>query len=117
MAGPTSPYSRDLFTTGQTDAEGDFFLSERVPYRYVELDDTIEYIAGAGDTWWSLAAKFYGAIPNAANLLWFAIADFQPVPVVDPTIAIVPGTTLYIPSLQTVETDIFNESRRPDFQA
>jgi hypothetical protein len=117
MAGPTSRYSRDYFCTGQLDADGMFFLSERVPFRYQPFDDTIERIAVAGDTWWSLAFLYYGAIPNAANLLWYVIADFQPVPVVDPTIAIVPGTTVYVPSLQTLLSDICSEQRRKDFTA
>ncbi len=117
MAGPTSRLSRSYLCTGQLDADGNLFLSERVPFRYVDRDDTIEHVAVAGDTWWSLADLFYGSVPDAASLLWYVIPDFQPAPVVDPTIAIVPGTILYVPSLQTVLTEVVSEGRRSDFMA
>lgn len=117
MSGPVSKYSRNLFCTGQLDANGNLFISERVPFRFIELDDTTEYTANAGDTWASLAFAYYGSIEDAASLLWNVIPDFQPVPIVDPTINIVPGAIIYIPSLQTVETLIFAESRRKDFQS
>ena len=118
MSGPNSRYSRNLFCTAQLDAAGVLFLSERVPFRYVDRPDTIVRRAVAGDTWWSLADLFYGGdVQDAAALLWFCVADFQPVPVVDPTIAIVPGSLLYIPSLRTVETEIFSDNRRPSFRS
>jgi hypothetical protein len=115
--GPTSRFSRYYLCTGQLDANGFLFLSEPVPFRYVDRPDNIEHTANAGDTWWGLAAQFYPDIPDAANLCWGYIADFQPVPVVDPTLAIVPGTTIYIPSYQTLLQEIVSESRRPSFSA
>lgn len=115
--GPISRYSRNYFCTAQPDAAGNLFLSEPVPFRYVERDDTIQHRAVAGDTWWSLAYQYYGSIPEAANLLWHVIMDFQPVGVVDPTIALTPGTIIYVPSLQTLQTEVFGEDRRKDYQA
>ena len=115
--GPTSPLARSFFCTAQQDADANWFLSDRVPFRFVEREDTVAHTASAGDTWWSLAGRYYAGVPDAASLLWYVIADFQPAPVVDPTIAILPGTIVYVPSLQTVLMEIVSEARRDDFQA
>ncbi len=117
MSGPSSRYSRDLFCTGQLDAAGNLFLSEREPFRYVDRPDNVEHVASAGDTWASLADRYFPDVPDAASLLWGAVADFQPVPAVDPTVAIVPGSTVYVFSRQTLETEVFNEARRADHRA
>lgn len=113
---PANKFSRDAFCLAVPDANGVLFLTEREPFRYVDLDDNIEHIVTAGDTWTSLAAKYYSSLPSP-ELLYWAIADFQPGIILDPTIRIEPGTRLYIPSQRTLEEDILSESRRAITQA
>jgi LysM repeat protein len=72
------------------------------------------YVVSEGDTLHGIAAKFYpslGVLPriSAANL-WWVIADFQPNPIHDPTIKLVAGQRLIIPSTRTVVNDILRRS-------
>jgi hypothetical protein len=46
--------------------------------------------------------------------LWWIIADFQPDPIHDPTVRLTPGRTLYIPSLRTVQEEVFSDKRRKE---
>lgn len=109
MGGPGA-MSRYLFTTGIR--EGDTtFLTERVPFRYRELADNVIHVAQAGDTWDSLAGRYYGDMPRGCGF-WWAIADYQPEPVVDPTIALEPGARIVIPSQRVLTTIILGERRR-----
>ena len=61
----------------------------------------------------TLAGQFYATLPRGAGF-WWVIADFQPEPVHDPTIAIPPGTTVVVPSIRTLQHLILNEARRRD---
>lgn len=104
-------YSRYTYCAGRLDAEDRLFLSEREPFRYVSLPDNLTHQCATGDTLWSLADKYFPTIDRSAGL-WWVIADFQPEPIFDPTIALQPGQLLVIPSLQTVLTRVFSEDRR-----
>jgi hypothetical protein len=66
-----------------------------------------------GDTWQSLAAKHFTPIIEAQNL-WWAIADFQPEPVVDPTDIPVPGSIVFIPSPEYLLSEILSDARRDE---
>lgn len=108
---PPGNNSRHLFTTAQTRG-GDqrLFLSDRVPFRYTDFADNRPITVKEGDTLQRLAARFFaplGELPlvSAANL-WWVIADFQPTPIHDPTIRLVPGQRLIIPSVRTVQERI-----------
>ena len=85
--------------------------SSTEPFRYRDLPDNREHIVREGDTLWNIAARFYRGLPRPAGL-WWIIADFQSDPIHDPTVALTPGRVLSIPSLSTVQTEIFSESRR-----
>lgn len=118
------PHRRSIyrFTSALYDAEGLLYLSEAPPFRYVDLPDNIEHTVVRGDTWSSIAARHYGAIYRddhlaGAELIAKVIADFQPEWVEDMTILPVAGTRVYLPSLDTIETRIFNESRRAEYDA
>lgn len=114
---PVDVFSRDRFCDALQDDEGRLFLTEREPYTYRELPDTRVHVVGEGDTLTSLAARYFSGLPNA-SLLWWVIADFQPGGgIFDPTIRLAVGSRLYIPSVRTVEEDIFNEKRRKETQA
>jgi hypothetical protein len=50
-------------------------------------------------------------LPRACGF-WWAIADFQPDPVVDPTLLLEPGRRLFIPSLRVLTDVVLSESQR-----
>lgn len=110
---PPKLHSRHAFCTAQGDAAGRLFLSERAPYRYRPLPDNRVHVVGEGDTLTSLAARYFADLPNPA-WLWWVIADFQPTPIFDPTLALSPADALIIPSVQTVLTRVFDEARRDE---
>lgn len=111
---PPRRYSRHTYALGFNDRSGPtpevLMLTERTPFLYRAYDDTRQHVVGAGETLWNLAAKYYAAFQRPAGL-WWVIADFQPDPIHDPTIALEPGTILYIPSSRTLTEEIFSASR------
>ena len=110
---PPKVGSRHIYSRIRADAEQRLVLTEREPYAYRELTDNREITALQGDTWFSLAARYFAPLPRACGF-WWAICDFQPTPILDPTVPPVTGTTIVIPSIQTLRTRIFGESRRRD---
>lgn len=110
---PPRRMSRYTFSEAAVDDAGDLLLSEPEPFVFIDRPDNITHVALDGDTWWGLAGFYYQSIPRPAGL-WWVLCDFQPEPVLDPTIAITPGTTLYIPSVRTVLEDVFSEKRRAE---
>jgi len=108
---PPRLYSRYQFCDAINDENGVLYLTEREPYGYQNLSDNRVVIAKQGDTLFTLAARYFAPLPNAAKL-WWVIADFQPSPIFDPTVGLANGQQMIIPSLRTVTDRIFNESRR-----
>ena len=90
--------------------DGVFMLSDREPFRYKQYSDTIAHTVSAGDTLFTLAARYYSGFTRPAGL-WWVIADFQPDPIIDPTIVLSVGRLLYIPSIRTVTEDVFSAQR------
>jgi hypothetical protein len=64
-----------------------------------------------GDTLWGLAGLYFAPLPRACGF-WWAIADFQPDPVVDPTLGLALGRVLVIPSTRVLSGVILGEARR-----
>jgi hypothetical protein len=110
---PPQYRSRHQFCDGITNANGELYLTERVPYRYRDLPDSRVYEVKQGNTLRMIAAAHFAGIPNASEL-WWVIADFQPEPIIDPTIALTPGKRLIVPSMRTVQEKIFSENRREE---
>lgn len=106
-------YSRYTFCEARTDENGRLFLDERAPYRYRVLSDNSIHLVKEGETIWSIAGQHFRPHPRAAGL-WWAVADFQPNPIHDPTIQLVPGSILVLPSLRTVLEDMLGEARRSE---
>jgi hypothetical protein len=86
--------------------DGYNLTDDYVPLRLVLRDDTVAHRAGEGDTWASIAQRYYQEISERAAGLWWIICDFQPQPVVDPTLAITPGRIVYVPSAAMVRTEV-----------
>jgi hypothetical protein len=104
--------SRHRFSTGYVVGDTNLaFLGERAPYAYRDLPDNRQHLVSTGDTIFNLAGRYFAGVPRAAGL-WWVIADFQPIPIHDPTIRLVEGTTIVIPSLRTLHGEILNDKRR-----
>ena len=109
---PPRKNSRHSFAYSTPDANGNLMLYGTEPYRFREFEDTQQHVVKEGDSLFTLAGKYYrGGIDRPAGL-WWVIADFQPEPIHDPTIALELGRVMYIPSLRTVTEEIFSERRR-----
>ena len=102
----TSRYRRCF---GVVDASGRTLLTERDPFRYRELPGTAAHVVVEGDTLWGLAARYFAPLERPAGL-WWIIADFQPAPILDPTLALEPGSVVLVPSLAVV-TDVILSDR------
>lgn len=103
--------SRHSFALGLRDEGARLFLSEREPYRYREHPDTRVHVVAQGDSLFDLAGRYFAALPRGCGF-WWAIADFQPDPIVDPTLELEVGRRLYVPSLRVLTDVILGEQRR-----
>lgn len=120
----TVPTRRSIyrFCSAIQDVNGTYYLTEAPPYRYdAELTDTIEHHVVAGDTWHSIAARHYSLVRgedlSGPELLAKIVADFQPVYVDDPTVMPTPGSIVYVPGFDTLNTLILSEARRAEYEA
>lgn len=102
--------SRFMFSLGLTDAQGRLYLSDRDPYRYQAFEDNRQHTVKDGETLGGLAARYFAPIDDAA-LLWWVIADFQPDPIIDPTLLLDTGRVLIIPSVQVLQQQILSPAR------
>lgn len=105
------PESRYRYNRSYTDATGSPYLDEREPFRYRAQADNIHHISQEGDTWWGLAQRYYSGFERASGL-WWVICEYQPQPIVDPTLTIPAGSTVVIPSARLVRLDVFSDARR-----
>ncbi len=108
---PSRRWSRFTFCTALQDDDGILFLTEREPFGYQPFTDNRLHVVKEGESLFTLAGRYFAPLPRPAGL-WWVLADFQPEPILDPTLALTPGTTLVVPSLRTVQEEIFNERRR-----
>ena len=108
---PPRSGSRYTFCSGIRDAADVLQLTEREPYRFREHKDTRVHTVVQGDALWNLAGRYFAPLPRACGF-WWVIADFQPDPIVDPTLELVPGRRVFIPSLRVLTDVILGEARR-----
>lgn len=105
--------SRFGFCTAVRDGSGVLYLCDRDPYRFAEHGDTRAHIVVEGDTLFSLAGSYFAPLPRACGY-WWVIADFQPDPIIDPTLQLETGRKLFIPSLRLLTDVILGEPRRSE---
>lgn len=103
--------SRHSFTLGVLDEQDRRFLSEREPYRFREHTDTRVHVVVQGDTLASLAGRYFAPLPRACGF-WWVLADFQPDPIVDPTLELDLGRRIFVPILRVLTDVILSEQRR-----
>ena len=111
---PPKSSSRYLFCRASEDEAGRRSLTTRAPFRFRTLADTRTHVVSAGDTLWTLAERYFSPLPRAAGF-WWAIADFQPEPILDPTVVLDVGRVLFIPSSRVLTDVILGETRRREF--
>lgn len=108
---PPQAGSRHGFCLGVLDQQGRRFLTEREPYRYRPFADNRLHRVVGGETLFDLAGRYFAPLPRACGF-WWAIADFQPDPILDPTLALEEGTIVVIPSTRVLTDVILAEGRR-----
>jgi hypothetical protein len=112
---PLFEKSRYWNSTRGLSLNGEVILTERLPYYFKRFPDNIEHKVISGDTFQSIAYYYYNgtmAFDRSAAELFWVVADFQPVAVHDVTLALEPGTTVYVPSLRVLEQEILGERRQ-----
>jgi len=108
---PIFPSSRYRFCVEYEDSDGNSHLDEREPFRYQDEPDNEFHTVIDGDTWWGIAALYFQGMSRACGI-WWLLCEYQPTPVVDPTIALKPGSVVVVPSLRLVRTQVFSSERR-----
>jgi hypothetical protein len=101
--------SRHSFTLGIPDERGRRLLTEREPFK--EHADSRVHVIAQGDTLEGLAGRYFAPLPRACGF-WWVLADFQPDPIVDPTLECEVGRRLFVPSLRVLTDVILSEQRR-----
>jgi len=86
------------------------YLTDREPYGYVAHPDNREHTVVQGDSLFTLAGQYFAPLPRACGY-WWAIADFQLEQTLDPTLELVLGSTLAIPSLRVLTDVILADPR------
>jgi hypothetical protein len=108
---PPRRFSRHPVTSAVLDDEERLLLTEREAFRFRSLPDNRQHVVKEGETLFTLAGRYFAPLPRPAGL-WWVIADFQPDPIHDPTVALEPGRVLVVPSVRTVLEEVFSEKRR-----
>ena len=108
---PPNIGSRYTFCSGVRDEAGILHLTDREPYRYHAHADNRVHTVTEGDSLFTLAGRYFAPLPRACGF-WWVIADYQPQPILDPTLTLVPGIRIHIPSLRVLTDVILGESRR-----
>jgi hypothetical protein len=103
---PPHVRSRYLATLGLRDSSDRLYLTERTPFRYdPTLPGTRRHTVAQGDRLWHLAYRYFKPFPNAEHL-WWVIAEFQPQPILDPTLDLDVGRVLFVPSGRVMQERI-----------
>lgn len=108
---PPRRFSRYSFSLGVFDDQKRLYLTDYEPFRFQPFPDNQQHIVQQGDTLFTLAGRYFAPFPRPAGL-WWIIADFQPDPILDPTLTLDVGRTLIIPAVRVVTEEIFAEERR-----
>ena len=103
--------SRYFRTRQFREASGVTYVLDREPYRYAGAPDDRVHMVRQRETLHLLAERYFAGVPDAA-LLWWAIADYQPEPILAPPLELEEGTVLYIPAVARLRGEILSDRRR-----
>lgn len=99
---PPRVNSRYQNCRGIEDAAGNLFLTERTPFRYDEkLAGTTRHVVEGTENLWQIAGRYYRGFPGAEEF-GLLIAEFQPNPILDPSLTLETGRVIYVPSLDVI---------------
>lgn len=96
------PISRWADIAPIADDRGRVVLPEREPFSCEERADTRRHTVLPGDTLAVLAGRYFAPLPRACGY-WWALCEFQPEPIVDPTLSLATGRVLHVPSVAALE--------------
>ena len=104
-------YRAPTFIDDDTSDDAKVGTGLTTPYSYRPHPENTLHTVIAGDTWASLAFRYYPYVgvsyPNYSPArLYRFLAMFQPTPAIDPFIMLRPGTVVVIPSTTLLSTEI-----------
>ena len=112
---PALRNSRYQHSTIYTDTAGARFLTEPPSLPYVDSVENRVHVVTGGERLQDIAHRYFKDIGDdtfPAAALWYIVAQFQPTPIIDPTLRLAEGLRLYIPSKGYVAQRVFDKSRR-----
>jgi len=99
----SAPFSRYSGVAVLADEQARAYLAEREPFTFQPFSDNRVHAVVEGDTLFHIAGRYFAPLPRACGL-WWIIADFQPAPILDPTVTL-DRRSLVVPSVRAV-TDV-----------
>jgi len=106
----SGPRSRHVLARLLQNDEDQIFSADREPLEFRQDRRNRMHTVIRGDTLWTLAERYFPHYAGAANL-WWVIADYQDPPIIDPTIALAPGSFVVIPPPE-IMLELFSDLRR-----
>ena len=107
---PPAEDSRYLVSLELELEDGTLIWTFPEPLGDLSMDDDVAHTVNQGETLFTLAGKYYSGMPRPCGL-WWAIAEYQKIPVADPFSPLEAGTTIKVPSLRTVIEIFLSEDR------
>lgn len=83
-------------------------LPERLPWQ--PRNDTVLYSAKEGEYLFDIVAGHYSNIYSAPWYIVEIVAQFQPIPLIDPSVPLPAGLEIQLPSTEYIETVALGDS-------
>ena len=97
------------------DSKNRLSFTSRTRLLWEDIEGVRAHVCAEGDTLISLAVRYFGASISGISgaRLWWAIADFQPAPINDPTVTLKAGEIILIPPLPAIQAALVNDTVSP----